>query len=100
MKILVTGAAGFIGFQTCRKLAGTKHEVVALDNLNVYYDIQLKWDRLSELGFEKESVSNQKPVLSNKFPNLYFTRSSIEHKEEILSLFSEFHFDVVIQLAA
>jgi UDP-glucuronate 4-epimerase len=100
MKILVTGAAGFIGFQTCRKLAGTKHEVVALDNLNDYYDIQLKWDRLSELGFEKESVSNQKPVLSNKFPNLYFTRSSIEHKEEILSLFSEFHFDVVIQLAA
>jgi len=100
MKIFVTGAAGFIGFQTCRKLAGTPHEVIALDNLNDYYDIQLKWDRLSELGFEKEKVVSQKPVLSNKFPNLYFIRGSLESKEDILSLFSHQHFEVVIHLAA
>ena len=46
MKILVTGAAGFIGYHLCRKLIDLNHEVFGLDNLNNYYDVELKKIRL------------------------------------------------------
>ncbi|CAG0984230.1 partial UDP-glucose 4-epimerase, partial [Methylophilaceae bacterium] len=49
MKILVTGAAGFIGMHTCLRLLARGDEVVGLDNLNDYYDVQLKEDRLKQL---------------------------------------------------
>ena len=49
MKILVTGAAGFIGFHTCLKLASQGHEVYGIDNINDYYNPKLKFDRLNEL---------------------------------------------------
>ena len=52
MKILVTGAAGFIGFHTINKFLSEGHEVVGLDNVNDYYSTQLKYARLNELGFE------------------------------------------------
>ncbi len=48
-KILVTGAAGFIGFHLCRKLLEAKHHVVGIDNLNDYYDVSLKEARLAQL---------------------------------------------------
>ena len=50
--ILVTGAAGFIGFHTARKLLSAGHDVVGVDNLNDYYSVQLKEDRLAQLGGE------------------------------------------------
>jgi UDP-glucuronate 4-epimerase len=53
-KVLVTGAAGFIGFHTCKKLVGLGFEVTGLDNVNDYYDPSLKWARLRELGVEKD----------------------------------------------
>ena len=53
MKILVTGAAGFIGFHTCLKLVNQGHEVYGIDNINDYYDPKLKFDRLNELGFNR-----------------------------------------------
>ena len=46
MKVLVTGAAGFIGFHTTEKLIEQGHEVIGLDNINDYYDISLKYARL------------------------------------------------------
>lgn len=49
MRILVTGAAGFIGFHLCRRLLALGHEVIGLDNLNDYYSVKLKEDRLGEL---------------------------------------------------
>ena len=49
IKILITGAAGFIGFHTCKKLLSENHFVVGFDNLNNYYDIDLKKARLNEL---------------------------------------------------
>ena len=53
MKILVTGAAGFIGFHTCKKLVSQGHSVYGIDNINDYYDPKLKFDRLNELGFNE-----------------------------------------------
>ncbi len=79
MKILVTGAAGFIGFHTSKRLLEDGHDVVGLDNLNEYYDVQLKKDRLSLLktysGFEfaKEDL-NDGSALDNIFGNGNFSR--------------------------
>ena len=56
MKILVTGAAGFIGFHIARKLLDSNFEVIGLDNINDYYDPQLKFDRLKELGVTKDKA--------------------------------------------
>ena len=49
MKYLITGVAGFIGFHTCKALLKNRYKVIALDNLNSYYDINLKQERLNEL---------------------------------------------------
>ena len=57
MKILVTGIAGFIGFHTAKKLAEDGHAVFGIDNINDYYDTQLKYDRLNELGFTKRRIN-------------------------------------------
>ena len=58
MKILVTGSAGFIGYHLTNALIREGHEVIGLDSINNYYDIQLKFDRLNELGIEKEDISS------------------------------------------
>ena len=56
MKALVTGAAGFIGSYTVKALVAQGCEVVGLDNINSYYDVQLKYDRLADTGITKESI--------------------------------------------
>ena len=48
-KILITGAAGFIGFHLCKKLLQENEEIIGLDNMNSYYDLNLKKGRLKEL---------------------------------------------------
>ncbi|MEQ8421519.1 MAG: NAD-dependent epimerase/dehydratase family protein, partial [Arenibacter algicola] len=58
MKILVTGAAGFIGFHVSKKLTENGHEVIGLDNINDYYDVSLKYARLKELGVSTEEAKN------------------------------------------
>jgi UDP-glucuronate 4-epimerase len=63
MKILVTGTAGFIGFHLAKKLLDRGDEVVGLDNINDYYDVNLKYGRLKELGINREEVeSNNSPL--------------------------------------
>ncbi len=84
-KILVTGAAGFIGFHLCQRLLAEGHAVVGLDNLNAYYDVQLKQDRLHQLK-DKVGFSFHKLDLSD--------RSAVE------KLFANYSFDVVVNLAA
>ena len=55
MKILVTGSAGFIGFHLVKKLAAEGHEIVGLDCINEYYDVNLKYSRLTGIGYRSKS---------------------------------------------
>ena len=101
MKILVTGAAGFIGFHTCLKLVSQGHEVFGIDNINDYYDPKLKFDRLYELGFsETESKLFKNEVQSTKFNSLRFSRLDLVDNESINNLFKKEQFEVVCNLAA
>ncbi|MDB2442533.1 NAD-dependent epimerase/dehydratase family protein [Flavobacteriales bacterium] len=101
MKILVTGAAGFIGFHTCLKLVSQGHEVYGIDNINDYYDPKLKFERLNELGFnEAESKLFKNEIQSAKFNSLRFSRIDLIDYESIDNLFSQEQFEVVCNLAA
>lgn len=100
-KILVTGAAGFIGFHTTKKLIDLGYEVIGLDNINDYYDINLKYDRLKELGIDRNKAEIQeKRVQSTLYPTFQFIRLNIEDRENIPALFANEKFDQVIHLAA
>jgi UDP-glucuronate 4-epimerase len=101
MKILVTGAAGFIGYHTCLKLIYQGHEVYGIDNINDYYDTKLKFDRLNELGFNQaEAKLFKNESQSTKFKHLHFSRIDLVDDESIDSLFKQEQFQVVCNLAA
>ncbi|MGA1845867.1 SDR family NAD(P)-dependent oxidoreductase [Deferribacter abyssi] len=85
MKILLTGAAGFIGYFTAKKLLEEGHEVIGIDNLNHYYDVRLKEYRKNEL--EK----------NDKFT---FIKIDISNFEALSVIFQTYKFDAIINLAA
>ncbi len=84
-RVLVTGAAGFIGFHLSRRLCSEGYEVVGIDNLNDYYEVSLKESRLD---------------LLNAFPEFTFNKMDLQEKPAIDSLFSVHQFDYVVNLAA
>lgn len=100
MKVLITGAAGFIGSYLSHSLLNRGDEVVGLDCINDYYDIQLKYDRLFLLGIEKDYIQDYNTVSSSKYSTFRFIRCKLEEKEQLMSLFEKEHFDVVVNLAA
>jgi len=101
MKILITGAAGFIGYHLTLKLIENGHNVMGIDNLNDYYDVRLKLDRLKELGIDSDNALHpNKTVASDSFKSFKFVRMSIEDRENLPQLFDHNHFDVVCNLAA
>lgn len=100
MKILVTGSAGFIGSYVCRSLLMRGDEVVGLDNINAYYDVDLKYGRLSVLGINREEVSWYKFTPSNVYPQFSFVRMNLEDRQAMQMLFANGAFDIVINLAA
>lgn len=85
MKYLVTGAAGFIGFHTTKKLIARGDTVVGLDNLNDYYQVSLKHDRLAQL---------------KNLPGFAFEQIELADRPAMKALFERHQFDVVIHLAA
>lgn len=100
MRILLTGAAGFIGFHTTKRLLERGDSVVGIDSINSYYDPELKFARLAELGIDREAEIWGKPVHSAAYPNMRFIRMKLEDQAAIESLFKEYAFDRVIHLAA
>lgn len=86
--ILVTGAAGFIGFYLVKALLPLGCKVVGFDSMNDYYDVSLKEYRLSDIG---QSATTD---------NWEFIRGNLADKELVNKLFDEHHFDVVVNLAA
>ena len=101
MKILVTGAAGFIGYHLVKSLVEANHEVIGLDNINDYYSTNLKFDRLKELGINKDSVKDFICLNgSNLFQYFKFIRMNLEDRENLPKLFKDQKFDVVCNLAA
>ncbi len=88
MKILVTGAGGFIGFHLCKKLIQNKTHVVGIDNLNNYYSVKLKKDRIKILNKHK----------FNKY--FKFKKLDLKKNKELNSFFKKNKFDIIIHLAA
>lgn len=99
-RILVTGTAGFVGFHLIGVLLKRGDDVVGLDNINNYYDVNLKFSRLLESGIAKESISWNKLAQSSKFDNYRFVRMNLEDKENLVKLCEQESFDVIIHLAA
>ncbi|MFH7243854.1 MAG: NAD-dependent epimerase [Spirulina sp.] len=83
--ILVTGVAGFIGFFVAQRLLRDGHRVYGIDNLNGYYDVRLKRDRLARLC---------------SHTNLHFEKLDLADRQAVLDRFEHQHFDAVIHLAA
>ncbi|WP_299164464.1 NAD-dependent epimerase [uncultured Eudoraea sp.] len=101
MKILVTGAAGFIGFFVSKRLLDKGHTVIGLDNINDYYDVQLKYERLAQLGVDQNKAKvYHKITRSNSEANFSFIRLNLEDREALPLLFKTEKFDVVCNLAA
>ena len=101
MKILVTGAAGFIGSKLMCWLAERGDDVTGLDSINDYYDVRLKYGRLAKCGFSREGAEhNGLMTTSSRFGNCHFIRLSIADKERLDKLFAEERFDKVVNLAA
>ncbi len=99
MKILVTGAAGFIGFHTIKYLISRGDEVIGLDSINDYYPISLKKARLKELGVRTEDLKENQ-ILESNHQNFHFVKLDLKDSEGLKKLFEKQNFNRVIHLAA
>lgn len=100
-KILVTGATGFIGFFTMKRLLDEGNSVIGLDNINDYYDVNLKYARLKELGFNRlESEEWNKEFSSDLYSHASFIRMNLEDRENLPRLFEKHQIEAVIHLGA
>jgi UDP-glucuronate 4-epimerase len=99
-KILITGTAGFIGMHLVKRLVNTEFEITGIDNINDYYDVELKYARLKECGISKENIKAHKLIDSDIFPNYKFIKADLNDADILLDLFKTQDFDIVCNLAA
>ena len=95
-KILVTGAAGFIGHHLSKLLVKNNFEVFGIDNINDYYDENLKFARLQNMGIDRSTIKEHHPVKGD----ITFVKMDIRDANAIMNLFLEHQFDFVVNLAA
>lgn len=100
MKILITGTAGFIGYHLSKKLVERGDVVIGVDQINDYYDIELKYSRLKDLGIEKNEIEEGKKITSSVYDNHFFYKGNLEDKDFIDSVFKSEKPDAVCNLAA
>ena len=100
--ILITGAAGFIGYHLCKKMIGMGYTVYGLDNINDYYNSNLKYDRLHELGIKKEKAKKFNLISSSTLytDKFFFIRADLQNYEVLSELFEKYSFNLVCNLAA
>lgn len=97
MKILVTGIAGFIGFHLTKKLISLGYKVIGLDNINDYYDVNLKYNRLTRLGLDKNQI---KSLFFSEIEHLKFYKADISDRKSVEKIFKSELPDAVCNLAA
>ncbi|MGJ5642473.1 NAD-dependent epimerase [Formosa sp. S-31] len=100
--ILVTGVAGFIGFHVTKALLALGHTVIGIDNINDYYDVDIKYARLEQLGISRNEAEQE---LNTTFSLVFgdrmqFVKMNLEDRGAMDQLFQDFKFDAVCNLAA
>jgi UDP-glucuronate 4-epimerase len=100
MKYLVTGTAGFIGSFTAERLLDRGDEVIGLDSINDYYDVNLKLGRLKRAGIDPSVLEYGKAARSARYKNYLFIKMNLEDRAGIEDLFKRERFDMVCHLAA
>lgn len=98
MKILITGAAGFIGFHLVKRLFESNYQITGFDNLNSYYDVNLKYNRLKQTGIDV--WERNKLVESKLHSNYQFIEADLKDHTLLADLFQSEKFDIVVNLAA
>ena len=98
MHVLVTGAAGFIGFYLVQRLLDAGHIVYGIDSINHYYDVALKHDRLHECGIDNPAPG--KEIISTRNAAYTFCQVDLCDAMAIHELFKTRTFDCVVNLAA
>ena len=100
MKLLITGTAGFIGHALVEKISGKGDAIVGLDNINDYYDVNLKYGRLEDSGIDKKDIRYDSPSRSRSVKDYQFIRLNLEDRKNLFELFEREKFDLVCHLAA
>ncbi len=95
-KVLVTGAAGFIGHHLSKLLVKNGYSVVGIDNINDYYDQNLKRARLTDLGIDISKIEENKPLKGD----IIFVKLDMRNADDVMALFKKERFDYVVNLAA
>ncbi len=100
--VLVTGIAGFIGFHLAKRLIADGHAVVGIDNLNDYYDVDLKHARLQQLGFSPADSDRLRAgsAVRLELPGLVFYKADLQDREKVAEIFQDHKPQQVAHLAA